>query len=182
MFHIKTEDLHFTLCTAFLYNDKVWSEVTGSTEQSHWGGKKYSVKKFPAVMEPKGSSPCSQDPTTGLYLSQMNPVHILSIIPVRPILILSPHLCLCVPNDLSPLAFATKMLYPCPPDAFYIPPTSSVLGPSSFFCPNILLSTPFSNTLSLYVLQLNVRDQVSHPYKTRGKSYSFIYFGLYISR
>ena len=42
------------------------------------------------------------------------------------------------------------------------PVTSSPLGP------NILLNTLFSNTLSLRS-SLNVSDQVSHPYKTRGK-------------
>jgi hypothetical protein len=36
------------------------------------------------------------------------------------------------------------------------------------FCPNILLTTLFSNTLSLYT-SLNVRHQVSHPYKTTGR-------------
>jgi len=44
----------------------------------------------------------------------------------------------------------------------YSPVTSSLLGP------NILLSTLFSNTLSLCSF-LNVSDQVKHPYKTRGK-------------
>jgi hypothetical protein len=39
---------------------------------------------------------------------------------------------------------------------------------SSLFGPAILLSTPFSNTLSLCSSH-NVRDQVSHPYKTIGK-------------
>ena len=42
------------------------------------------------------------------------------------------------------------------------PVTSSLLGP------NILLSTWFSDTLSLHSF-LNVSDQVSHPYKTTGK-------------
>jgi hypothetical protein len=42
------------------------------------------------------------------------------------------------------------------------PVTSSLLGP------NILLSTLFSNTLKL-CSSLNVRDQVSHPYKTADK-------------
>jgi hypothetical protein len=41
------------------------------------------------------------------------------------------------------------------------PVTLPLLGP------NILLSTPFSNTLSL--LSSVVSDQVSHPYKTTGK-------------
>jgi hypothetical protein len=40
--------------------------------------------------------------------------------------------------------------------------TSSLLGP------NVLLRTLFSNTLSL-CSSLNVRDQVSHPYKTTGR-------------
>ena len=39
---------------------------------------------------------------------------------------------------------------------------------SSLLYPNILLSTPFSNTFSLRS-SLSVSDQVSHPYKTTGK-------------
>ena len=46
--------------------------------------------------------------------------------------------------------------------------TSSLLGP------NILLSTLFSNTLSLR-FSLNVRDQVSHPYETALLSYCNVY-------
>ena len=38
----------------------------------------------------------------------------------------------------------------------------------SLLDPNILLSILFSNTLSLHSF-LSVNDQVSHPYKTRGK-------------
>ena len=45
---------------------------------------------------------------------------------------------------------------------FHSPVTSSLLGP------NILLNTIFSNTLS-FLSSLNVSDQASHPYKTRGK-------------
>jgi hypothetical protein len=44
-------------------------------------------------------------------------------------------------------------------------PTSYHFIPSG---PNIFLSTLFSNALSL-CSSLNVRDQVSHPYRTRGK-------------
>jgi hypothetical protein len=39
---------------------------------------------------------------------------------------------------------------------------------SSLFGPNILLSILFSNTLGL-CSSLNVRDQVSHPYRTTDK-------------
>jgi hypothetical protein len=45
---------------------------------------------------------------------------------------------------------------------FYCPVTSSLFGP------NILLSTLFSNTLSL-CSSLNVRDQIPHPYRAIGK-------------
>jgi hypothetical protein len=50
--------------------------------------------------------------------------------------------------------------------------TSSLLGS------NTLLSTLFSNTLSLHSC-LNVSDQASHPYKTTGKINS-VYLDLYI--
>jgi hypothetical protein len=46
------------------------------------------------------------------------------------------------------------------------PITSSLLGP------NILLRTLFSNTLSLCCSH-NVRDEVSHTYKTTGRSMVF---------
>jgi hypothetical protein len=39
---------------------------------------------------------------------------------------------------------------------------------SSLFIPNIFLGTLFSHTLSLCSFY-NVRDQVSHPYRTTGK-------------
>jgi len=51
------------------------------------------------------------------------------------------------------------------------PVTSSLLGPY------ILLSTLFSNTLSLRS-SLNVSDQVSHPCKTNRKNYSSVYLNL----
>jgi hypothetical protein len=53
----------------------------------------------------------------------------------------------------------------------------SFLGPPitlSLFGPNIFLSTLFSNTLKLCP-SLNVRDKVSHPYRTTGKILFFIF-------
>jgi hypothetical protein len=50
----------------------------------------------------------------------------------------------------------------------------------SLFGTNILLSTLFSNTLSL-CSSLNIRDQVSHPYRTTGKI-SFVYPNFYVFR
>ena len=49
---------------------------------------------------------------------------------------------------------------------------------SSLLGPNILLSTLFSNTLSLHSSPI-VSDQVSHPYKIAGKSIFPVYFNLY---
>jgi hypothetical protein len=46
-----------------------------------------------------------------------------------------------------------------------LPPFSSYFN---LFGPNILLRTLFSNTFSL-CSSLNVRDQISHPYKTTGR-------------
>jgi hypothetical protein len=54
-------------------------------------------------------------------------------------------------------------LWSVPLCSFLQPPTIS-----SLISPNILLSTLFSNYLSLCFF-LNVRDQVSHPYRTTGK-------------
>jgi hypothetical protein len=54
---------------------------------------------------------------------------------------------------------------------------------SSLFGPNILLSTLFSNTLSL-CFSLHVRDQVSDPYRTTGK-FIILYvliFKFFVSR
>jgi hypothetical protein len=49
---------------------------------------------------------------------------------------------------------------------------------SSLLDPNILLSTVFSNTLSVFP-SFNIRDQVSHPYETTG-NIIFLYILVFI--
>jgi hypothetical protein len=63
-------------------------------------------------MEPDGSLPCSQKPSTGPYPEpdQYNTYHhILSLL--RSILILSTHLRLGLPSGLFPSGFPTNILY-----------------------------------------------------------------------
>ena len=134
--------------------------------------------------------------TRHLYLSwarsfQSMPTH---PIPWRFILILSSHLHLGLPCCLFPSGFPTKTLYTlfciratCPANFILIDLiTRAIFGEkysslssslcsflhspvtSSLWGPNILLSTLFSNTLSLRS-PLNEKDQVSHPHKTTGE-------------
>ncbi|PNF26626.1 hypothetical protein B7P43_G10242, partial [Cryptotermes secundus] len=106
----------------------------------------------------------------------------------RSTLILSTHLRLGLPSGLFPSDFLTNILYAfltslihatCPAHLIHLDliiltilrEKYSFLQPpvtSSLFGPNILLNALFSNTLSL-CSSLNVRDQVSHPYRTTGK-------------
>jgi hypothetical protein len=86
----------------------------------------------------------------------------------------SPNLCLCpahhIPPSLDHFDYiwrrvqVMKLLIM----QFLQPPVTS-----SLFCTNILLSTLFSDTLSL-CSSPNVRDQVSHPYRNR-QNYDFVY-------
>jgi hypothetical protein len=147
-------------------------------------------------MEPVGSLPCSQEPSTGPYLepNQSSPYHpILSFL--RSVLILSTLLRRGLTSGFFPLAFPTRSyIYSSSPHSCYMlcPSHTPSLGHSDYTCrrvqvtkllimqfsqtschpiplgSNIFLSILVSNTLNLY-FSLNVRDQVSHPYRTTGK-------------
>ena len=148
-------------------------------------------------METEGSLPHSQVPATCSYREpDRSSPYPLNPTSWRSILILSSHLRLGPPSRFFPSSFPTKTLYTtlfspirATWPAHLIPLdfiTRTILGEecrslsSSLFCflhslltssllgPNILLNTLFSNTFSLHS-SFNVSDQVSHPYKTKGK-------------
>jgi hypothetical protein len=128
-------------------------------------------------------------PSPVVILSQ-SPVHAPHSTSWGPILMLSFHLHVGLPNGLFISGFPTETLYTPtpPPHSLNLPhPSNSsrfdhlynvwwgaliitLHSPvtSSLFGPNILLSTWFSDTLSFHSF-LNVSNQVSHPYKTTGK-------------
>ena len=155
------------------------------------------VKKFPAFHGTRRFITALTS-VRHLSLSWASPIQSLytHLTSWRSILILSTHLRLGLPSGLLPSGFPSKTLYThlsspiratclahlilldfitrtilgeeyksfssslC--NLLHSPVTSSLLGP------NILLHTMFSNTLS-FLSSRNVKDQVSHPYKTTGK-------------
>ena len=155
------------------------------------------VKKFPALYEIRKFISAFTRPRH-LRLSWARSIQSRRPHPTskRSILQTFSHLRLGLPSCLFPSGFHTKTLYvpllsplraTCPAQLILLDLitriifgeeyrlfSSSVCSflhyhvTSSLLAPNILLSTPFSNTLSLRS-SLNVRDQVSHQHRTTGK-------------
>jgi len=128
--------------------------------------------------EPHRSSPCTHTPLLKIHFNNIlpskpgcskwslslrfphqNPVYISSL-PIRAtcpahLILLDLIIRTILGEEYSSLSTSLSSFFHSP-------------NPSSLLDPNILLSTLFSNNLTLRS-SLNVRDQVSHPYTTTGK-------------
>jgi len=131
-------------------------------------------------MKPDSLLQCSQKPVTGPAQS-CHHFHIL----FHWYILLSSHQCLGLPSSLFTPGFRLKFTFVNPPIHATCPAHLILLNlityksRNSSFCSlqpratscyvQICYSASLSQTPSICVFSLNVREQVSHPYKTAGK-------------
>jgi hypothetical protein len=98
---------------AFAFSVVIMSYLLTELRPSWEAANCAAIQEIPSnFKEPKGSSPCSQEPSTGPYPEPVrsSPYHPILSLP-RSILILSTHLRLGLPSGLLPSGFPTKILY-----------------------------------------------------------------------
>jgi hypothetical protein len=102
VFCLRLQLLHYSSCS--FPSQKVSLPVTNSTEDSllrnHYSLSCSDI--FLHFMEPKGLLLCPQEPTSHRYPKSDESSQYHNIIYFRSILMLSSHLCLCLPRDAFP--------------------------------------------------------------------------------
>jgi hypothetical protein len=101
-------------CLSYIHASYVWVPYLLTELRPSWEAANcVAIQEIPSnFKEPKGSSPCSQEPSTGPYpeLVRASPYHpILSLL--RSILILSTHLRLDLSSGLFHSGFPTNILH-----------------------------------------------------------------------
>jgi hypothetical protein len=122
-------------------------------------------------MEPEGSLPHPQELCTCSHIEPDHPVHTTPSCLCKIILMLSIHPHLGLPSGLFPSGFPTNNLYTFLFSPIHTPCLTHVILQDLIIL--ILLGEEYKSyslLLCSFCSALNVRDQVSHPYRTTGKS------------
>jgi hypothetical protein len=117
------------------------------------------VKKFPASMELKGSLHYSQEPVTWWVRSIQSMLNYVTS--WRSILILSSHLCLCLPSDLHS-SFPTNIQYAPPFNMHYMPfHSNSSWSPKYYLVRNTTIKPSLWSILHSHIYLSQLEDTVA---------------------
>jgi hypothetical protein len=94
-------------------------------------------------VEPKGSLPCSQEPSNGLYSEPDQSIHTMHPVSLKHILILSTHVRLGLPSGLLPSGFPHLQAFIFSPSVLHaLPITSSSISFKSYLAKSTSYEIP----------------------------------------
>jgi hypothetical protein len=123
-----------------------------------WEASSRSSSNTSPIMEPEGSFPHSQEPTTCPYpeLVESQPISLTFI------LILCSRLGLCLPSGLLLSGFMTKMFYAILMSPIYVPKLAPVFIHYSYFSKNKKISHVHLLRRLCHVIRFPLDSQLSH--------------------